>query len=132
MLTHYRPGSFWHFDRGPILRRLLLAGRQEALDYMSAALDSTQATGSSSGEFQGKHVERKSTEGDSAAQAIAEWRSDGYQYDSIAPDEQRAAERERLKQWLKQKVELVRQGKPSALSGNLEPIHAAHWQVDAP
>jgi hypothetical protein len=132
VLPRLRSHGFWTFDRGPIVQHLLLAGRQEAVDYISKALDNNEVTGTASGEYQGKHVERNSTEGDSAAEAIAEWRGDGYTYDSAAPDELRAQERNRLKQWVIEQVNLVREGKKSALSEKVQSLQSARWQLDAP
>ena len=125
-------GHLSDYTAAPIIQRLFLAGRQEALDDILAELGSTNPSGQTSGEFQGKQVQRQQVTGDAAAEQLARWRTDKYDYPMLAPDDQRTAERERLKTWLTQQFALLRQGKKITLRITPDPIQVAHWQLDAP
>ncbi len=120
------------FTTAPMIQRLILKGRQEALDVVLKELDSTAEAGKASGEYQGKQVERQQIAGDSAAEQLTRWRDDNYHYPSMAPDEQRAQERQKLKAWLTEQVRLIRDGKKSALRARPDELRTANWQIDAP
>jgi hypothetical protein len=123
------PGDF---EAAAMVHRLILKGRREALEYMTAALDSTDKGGTSWGHYQGKEVQRQQVVGDSAASAVARWRTDKYDYPTLAPDDERAAERAKLKAWLVEQVRLRREGKKSGLREEPDPLHGSRWQLDAP
>lgn len=124
------------FDLGwsntPILHRLLLAGRDEALIYLTERLDSTKSSGTSSGTWKGTDVQRKIVEGDNVAGAIERLRSDKYSYPSLAPDDERTAARKALKIWLQDQFVLLKAGKKSQIKEQAEPIRVSRWQIDAP
>jgi hypothetical protein len=123
------PGDF---EAAAMVHRLVLKGRPEALEYMTAALDSTEKAEASWGQYEGKEVQRQQVVGDSAASALARWRTDKYSYSTLAPDDARAAERAKLKAWLVEQVRLRREGKKSGLREEPDPLHGSRWQLDAP
>ncbi|MGH7136630.1 MAG: hypothetical protein ACREHD_12885, partial [Pirellulales bacterium] len=118
-------------ESGPILHRLFLAGRHECLDYLIEKLASEEAEGSSSGEWNGKPVDRGQVLGDWAADIVTEWRADNVSYERLAPDEIRRAERDKLRVWLNEQFALIQSGKPTQLKAP-EPFQFSRWQVDAP
>ncbi len=79
------------FESGAILHRLLLAGRRECLDYRTEKLESEEAQGNSSGEWNGMPVERDLVLGDWAADVVTEWRADNVSYERLAPDQAEAS-----------------------------------------
>ncbi len=119
------------FSAGEILHHLALTGRKEVLDFLTAALDDPADDGTYSGEWQGKRVERKQVRGDRVAGWIADWRSDGWTYEKVAPPKERAAKREELKRWLAEQFALLRAGKPAAFKAP-PPLRVPRWQLDAP
>ncbi|MGD0089898.1 MAG: hypothetical protein ABSE73_08250 [Planctomycetota bacterium] len=117
----------------PVVQRLFLAGRQEALDFMLQHLDNADSTGKENGEWKGQKVERALIVGDDIAKAIAHWRQDnGYHYETLAPDDERAKEREALKGWLKEQFALLKAGKNPEMNTNPPPIERQRWKIDAP
>jgi hypothetical protein len=120
------------FNVGPILHRLVLAGRKEALDYVLAQLDNTEEAGTVSGEYKGKKVQRMKTQGDHMADNVAEWRTDKWGYESLAPDEDRKKQREDMKGWLKEQFAKVKKGEKSELRTDVRPLQFPQWQIDAP
>lgn len=119
------------FESGAILHRLFLAGRRECLDYLIEKLDSEEAQGSSSGEWNGMPVERDQVMGDWAADVVTEWRADNVAYERLAPDQSRRRARENLKAWLNEQFSLIQSGKPTHLKAP-EPFQFGRWQLDAP
>jgi hypothetical protein len=117
---------------GPVLHRLLLAGRQEALDYLLARLDNTESAGTSSGKYKGKEVERKQIVADNIAGEIAGWRTDKWEYESLAPAKERKAQREMLKTWLKEQFALIKAGKAPMMKTKPYKLHYPEYRVDAP
>ena len=115
-----------------VAHRLLLEGREECLNFLLEKLDSTKDSGSRSGEWHGKNVQRKNVEGDKIAELLAELRTDNFKYDSMAPDEDRANAREKLKPWLKEQFALIKAGKKSQIKEKAEPIHVGEWHIDTP
>jgi hypothetical protein len=116
----------------PMIHRLLLAGRKEALDYVTKSLDDTTEAATSYGNYQGQEVQRRQSRGDLMADAVAEWRSDGYRYESLGPDDQRAKERDKLKNWVAEQFELIKAGKPHGIKMPQGPLRPSRWQLDAP
>ena len=114
-----------------IFNRLLRTGRVEVLDSLLQRVDSKDEAHTQTGEWKGQQVTRTTTLGDSFAFHLAELRTDGWTFDMFAPDADRAHKRGELKKWLKEQVELIRVGKPTALKA-LEPLYFSHWQLDAP
>lgn len=98
-------------SQSPVLERLFLAGRQEGLDYLLTHLESENPCGSAAGTFGGKEVRRSLVEGDRMAAVVATWRSDGAEFDVLAPDDVRRAKRELLRHWLKEQFALIHAGK---------------------
>jgi hypothetical protein len=120
------------YNAGAILQRLLLAGRQEALDYLLAKLKSGDKSGSASGDWNGQHVERELTGGDRAAAIVADLRTDSTPFHSLAPDDQRTKERNEMAGWLQEQFALIKAGKPSQIKTEPKPLVHATWQLDAP
>jgi hypothetical protein len=119
------------FSGREALHHLILTGRPEVLEYLLAQLDATGQTSTSSGTWKGQDVSRELGPGDRIAEEISEWRNDHWEFESLAPDKERAAKREELKPWLKAQFALIREGKKSAFKAP-EPIRVGRWQVDAP
>jgi hypothetical protein len=119
-------------NRGEILRRLFVAGRSEALDYALAVLDRTESRGSASGTYMGKEVRREQSDADGMAKDIADWRTDEWSYDMLAPDEERKKNRDQLKAWLKDQSAKVKKGEKTAISTENRPLHFPQWRIDAP
>ena len=113
------------FDRGEILLRLFLAGRQEALDYLFATLKSTESGGSASGTYKGKRVARQLTAGDELAGQVAQWRTDKWEFDTLAEPDERRQQRDDLTRWLKEQFALIKAGKPPAMRTDVAPVHRA-------
>jgi hypothetical protein len=120
------------FNSGEILRRLFLAGRQEALNYAVSQLDNTEEASTSSGIYKGKEVQRKNTRGDGIAGQIAEWRIDDWKFETLAADEERKAKREQLKPWLREQFACIKKGEKPQMRTEIRPLHHAEWHVDAP
>lgn len=120
------------FNTGPMVHRLLLRGRQEAVAYLMQKLDDSTESGSSSGTFNGKQVLRRVTVGDSAGTMLERLRADKYDYPSLAEDEDRARERQKLKAWLDEQIKLIRAGKPHAFRPKPDELVSPQWRVDAP
>ncbi len=119
-------------NRAAVLHRLFLAGRPEALDYLLAGLDSKDEGGTSFGKYKGQEVQRKLTRGDEFAGDVSEWRTEGPGYERMAPDEDRAKQREALKGWLKEQFALIKAGKKPMMSTQPRPITTPQWRLDAP
>ena len=118
-----RPG----WTSATIVQRLLLAGRQECLDYLLAKLDSEKSYGYSSGMRGGKLVQQTLVEGDDIAQVIASWHANKCEYDTLAPDKDRRIQRKKLKTWCADQFALIRAGKRS----ELKPPEVLHL-IDSP
>ncbi len=103
------------WDGASYVHRLLLAGCKEALDYQLELLDNAMDAG---GGF---------TMGDRAAAGMSRWRNDKYVYDKKTPPEQRAAEREKLKQWLTDQFALIQAGRPSEIRPPNRPLMSVQW-----
>lgn len=95
----------------PILERLFLAGRREGYEFLQTRLESEDPTRSIKGTFGGKEVCRSLVEGDHMAVAVAAWRKDGAEFDLLAPDDVRRAQRKQLRYWLEEQYALIRAGK---------------------
>lgn len=119
-------------NRADILHRLVLAGRKEALDYVLAELDSADSAGTSSGEHKGKQVKRENTQGDVMAEAVAGWRTDKWEFEKLAPDDERKVRREELKGWLKEQFAKIKAGQKPQMRTEVRPLHYPEWHVDAP
>lgn len=115
-----------------ILRLLVLAGRREAFDFVSAGLDDAGPGGSVTATVNGASVSRTLTRGDNIASLIADWRGASDDYDTLLPDDQRRAARAAIKRWLGEEFALIRAHKPH----HLRPVTSAHrapgWELDAP
>jgi hypothetical protein len=119
-------------NHGPILHRLILAGRKEALEYALAELDSTVSAGTSFGEYKGQKVKREQTRADGMASAVAEWRTDKWTFEQLAPDEERKQGREQLKSWLKDQFAKIKAGQKPEMRTEPRPLHYPEWRLDAP
>ena len=97
------------------VRRVILAGMKEGLDYQLAALDDQTAG------------RANMIKADLAASAMNNWRTDNYRYNSQAPADRRAAERAKLKQWLIDQFALIQAGKPSAIAPPTTPLRSVQW-----
>jgi hypothetical protein len=95
----------------PIAQRLFLAGRRECLDYLLAKLDSERPIRKSSGIRDGRRVERTLAEGDRFAEMITFWHGGRPEYDTLARDADRRAQRKQLATWLKEQFSLIEAGK---------------------
>jgi hypothetical protein len=120
------------FNHSAILHRLILAGRKEALDHVLAGLDDTESAGTSLGKYQGKEVKREQTRGDRMAGAVAEWRTDKWEFENLAPDDQRKKQREELKGWLKEQFARIKAGQKPEMRTEVRPLRFPEWQLDAP
>ena len=127
-----KQGFRLNLSSGPILQRLFLAGRQEALDYLLAKLESEKPSGTASGAYDDKEVERSLVEGDRTAAIVAFWQSDGATFDTLAPDDQRRARRKLLQDWLKEQFALVRAGKKPGMTVLPVWLNVQHACFDAP
>ena len=116
----------------PVLQRLLLAGREECLDYLLARLDSSKPHGGSSGVRDGKKVQQSLVEGDDMAMTVAAWRSNESEYDTLAPDDARRVRRGQLKAWLKEQFVLIKAGKKPQMKPPGELIESSGPFLDAP
>jgi len=119
------------WNASSLLKRLFLARHSEALDAIVHQLDDTTARGTSGGTWEGKYVERKQCNGDYMANLVADWRT-GWSYESLAPDEVRAARRKELKDWMRAQFEKIRAGQAPEMDTTLPKIHRGQWQLDAP
>ena len=113
-----------------ILLRLFLTGRREVLDYLLAELQSDQHVSTIYGEGDGQDVQRELTAADRLAAKIAEWRTDGYQFDSLAPDDDRRAACRELAAWLPMQFELIQAGKKPEVLRKPQSYYSGTWQVD--
>ena len=120
------------WDIRPFVQRLFLAGRQEALDYLLAALDDKASGGTMFTEVDGKQVRVELTKGDNAAELVSQLRSDKYEYSKTAPEKARTAERARLKEWLQRQMKLIRAGKPAGIRTDVPDFAFPTWTLDAP
>ncbi|MBI4613852.1 MAG: hypothetical protein HY720_09600 [Planctomycetes bacterium] len=121
----------FQWDDSDLLLRVLLAGRREALDFALARLASHRDRGTSSTMRDGKLIEAHVMDGDRAAETIASWRTDGFEYDVFAPEDERADKRKDLASWLGEEFKRIEKGeKPDMrLPRDFVP---PEWQVDAP
>ncbi|HEY3354463.1 MAG TPA: HEAT repeat domain-containing protein, partial [Polyangia bacterium] len=117
---------------GAAVHRLFLAGRREALDYVLGGLQRRGDGGTSSGQYRGRDVERKQVEGDAFAAMVTRWQTGNRNYDVLAPDGVRAAERGRLAAWLRRQFALIKAGKTPAMRTRAERLVRGEWQIDAP
>ena len=124
--------SDYSHNRWAMVHRLLLAGRQEALDFVLKQFESPKAHSQTSGSYQGKDVVRQTTLADDAAGHIAEMRSERYIFEILAPEDERSQERTKLKKWIVEQFDLIRQGKPSGLSSKPAGLSSPLWRLDAP
>lgn len=115
------------WDGPPYVHRLLLAGRKEALDYELAQLDDGSHYYDAQGQYQGQQVTRKLIRGDNAAQILSGWRTDGYSYSTLAPDDVRRLERAKLKAWLMEQFVKIKAGKPSELAPVKDRLGSIQW-----
>jgi hypothetical protein len=106
--------------------------RQEALAYLLARLDSKEGAGTAVGNYKSKEVCRPQTQADRMATEVAEWRTDAWAYQALAPEEERQAQRGQLKDWLREQFRRVRAGKGVALRTKPRPLHFPEWRLDAP
>lgn len=120
------------FEANPILHRLLLAGRQEALDYLVAQLSSNEASGTIYGTREGKEISQPLQVGDRAADIITDWRTDGVAFDELAPQAERQAARRALAKWIQDQFSLIKAGKESSLRAQPNALYFSEWQLDAP
>jgi hypothetical protein len=125
-------GKLRNDELRPFAHRLFLAGRQEALDYLLKALDNKTPYGTRSTTVNGKQVSIELTQGDEAAENLRYIRSDKWEYPAEASEKDRAAEREKLKTWLKEQMELIRAGKPSGIRTDVGDFSFPRWMLDAP
>ncbi len=125
----FRP-SDW--NAGPILHRLLLLGRTEALEFALKGLDSNQKQGTSSGTWNDKDVQREQFEFDAMAELVIGLRKDEMRYESLAPKEARLKKCAELKVWLKKQFDLIRSGQPHGLKVKAPRLRFSRWQLDAP
>jgi hypothetical protein len=117
---------------GPVLQRLFLAGHQECLDYLLVRLGSEKADGGSSGERDGKQVQQSLVEGDDIAMVVASWRLGQAEFDALLPDDQRRAERKRLKTWLAEQFAAIKAGKKAQMKPPSHLIESSGPFLDAP
>lgn len=130
ILRHSRFSSCMY--RPEILHRLMLAGRPEAFDYARFRLDDHVRAGSSSGEWEGKRVERELYGFDTVAEWATRWRL-GWSYSIVAPEALRQEKVDELKQWLSAQAEAVRNGKKPDINPAVgTPIARVHSTLDAP
>jgi hypothetical protein len=122
-------GRSW--NRGPVLERLVLAGREAALRYTARALGSDADAGTTSGEWKGERVERRVEEGDRAAEIVAGWRGGGFAFEPLAPEGERRARRAELSRWLGEEFARIRAGTPT-MKAPPAPIGEGVWRLDAP
>ncbi len=117
---------------GEILLRLLLTGRREVLDYLLSQLKSDKRYGTTYGVRDGQDVQRETTVADSLAADIAGWRTDGYEYDTLAPDDDRRAACRQLAEWLEKQFALIQDGKSPDTLRKPAVYQSGNWQLDAP
>ena len=116
------------WDVQAFVQRLLLAGRQEALDYLYRGLDDNASDSNRRARFISVILP---VNGDYLASMVAEMRTDRYMYPLDRLPKERAAERARLKTWLTKQVALIRAGSRSAISRDPLPLVYSTW-IDAP
>jgi hypothetical protein len=117
---------------GPILQRLFLTGRRECLDYLLVHLESETPSGSASGIYRGKEVERSLVEGDREAFLVAFWRTSNAEYNVLAPVEDRSAQRKQLQNWLKEQYALIQAGRKPGMTVLPLRLRMAQAHFDAP
>jgi hypothetical protein len=100
------------YEKDAILQRLVLAGRKPAYDYLARELDGAAA--------------------DATAKMVAGWRTDAYDYKASATEAERKKQREELKTWLTQQLELIKAGKNPVMNSTPRPLQRRQWHVDAP
>jgi hypothetical protein len=72
------------------------------------------------------------TVGDQLADDVAGWRTDKWEFDTLAPDDERKGQREALKGWLKEQFARIAKGEKHQLKTKPEPLRFATWRLDAP
>jgi hypothetical protein len=124
------------YGGGPILHRLFLAGRKEALALLLRKLESEEDGGSVSGLGKdGKPIERKLVVGDTVAALVSEWRRPGAKggaFDKLAPDAERRTARAAIKRWLKGQFAAVESSRPHELRTPDPVDDGSGWRIDAP
>lgn len=110
------------FGGDTIVRRLFLAGRAEARDFLVAALD---ATTTDDDPFSGSRA-------DEVAELLADWRRDEFEFNRDAPAAERAQKRAELKQWLARQFDLIHAGKPPEIPADAGDPPTGGWRIDAP
>jgi hypothetical protein len=106
----------------PCLRKLFLAGRQDAFDFLLSTLDNSTFAGSTGRVTKdGKRYDHITTQADDIAASLNDFRTDFNDYPQEAPRLDRAAHREVLKQWLTDQFALIKAGKPSAIKPLPDP-----------
>jgi hypothetical protein len=128
----HSPKDANEYETQPFIQRLFLAGRHEALDYLLAALDDETSAGTTSTVVNGKRVSVELTRGDRIAEHLHYLRKDDYEYPFTASEAERAAERAKLKHWLTEQMDLIRNGKESGFRTNTAEFSFPNWALDAP
>ncbi len=117
---------------GMILQQLFLAGREECLEYLLTKLNSEKEAGEARGKYAGKEIRRPQVEGDRVAYVVSSWQSGEANYYILAPDDQRRAERKRLKGWLMEQFTQIKAGKEPDMKKISEKISPERCFFDAP
>ncbi len=112
--------DFWDTRIQPFAHRLLLEGRPEALDFLLANLDNPapQLPGV-------KRAKPPITIADTTAGMIDRMLVDPFKFGKTIPPDQR----QELKNWLQQQTTLLREGKPTNIKPNPEPIYEDRWPI---
>jgi hypothetical protein len=117
-------------DLEPMLLRLFLRGREEALQSLLTRLDSTKQTSTASTLRDGKPVEVQYTLADDTAEYVDRWhKAESYRME--LPAAERQALREKQKAWLREQFALIKAGQKPAIDPP-PPLQARHWVIDAP
>jgi len=113
------------FDLGfsglPIVHHLLLAGRQEALDFLVKGLLD---------EGPSRYVD--SIKGDVFLKEINRLAETPFDFDSEWPAEKKKQAREKVAKWLRKQFAAISAGEKHTVKKTPGTIHHSEWQIDAP
>ncbi len=127
-----RPKFIYDWNARAITRFLFLAKRKEVLDWLLKGMDDLSHAGATSGEWQQKRISRDQVRGDYVAKFFEDWRTDGWTYPTLAPDDERAKVRQELKAWLRRQFDLLLRGERSEIKPKDRSLQFSRWQIDAP
>ena len=91
-----------------MVHRLFWAGSEECLDYLLTHLDGSEVVSTLIDVQQNRF---RQTRGDLTARMVSSWRSDGVDYNPVAPEEERKERRKEIKKWVMEQFRRLKERK---------------------